>query len=801
MDNKAQQASEEVIETFSMKEFLVLCLGYWKWFLLSIVIFIGIGLFYAYTRQPVYERYEEILIKDQDGGGGIGDVANAFSGLGLFSSNTKVFNELISFTTPAIMFDVVDRLDLTMNYTHREGLKKNTLFGTNLPVVVDFPDLGPEDEVEFKLFLNPNGTFTLNKFAKYIPSGKVKLEGDASGKLNTAVDTPIGMILISPNPDYVDDGKEKEKMEIDVFKQSRLGTIEKYSLKLKGDLTDQDADVIKLSLEDTSIERANAILDLVVVIYNEQWVEDKNKVSVATSQFITERLGLIEKELEQVDIRISQLKSDMKLPDLELVAQGYVQQNNMINEQLLKTTNMLSMTKFLKDYLENPANQFEIVPMNTGIDNTVLEQQIGKYNDLLLARNNLLENASDDNPIVTDYTREITGLRAAIIRSVDSNISNLSNTIANINKTLDKNMTMLGKSPLEARSLLQVERQQKVLSELYVFLLEKREENELTQSFTADNIRIITPPYGKRKPISPKKFLIILVSFALGVGIPLVALYLAKSSDNKIRSKKDLENLPVPFAGEIPLVGRSGKLRRFFKTKKGKQKDIDRPKIVVAEGKRDIPNEAFRVVRSNIEMMLGNKSGIAIALTSFNPGSGKSFISYNLGASFALKHKKVLIIDGDLRHGSLSGFVGSPKKGLASYLSGSLEDWKSLVVPSKDFRNLSVLPIGHKPPNPAELLENGRLESLIEEAKEEYDIVIVDCPPVNIVVDTQIINQYVSRTIFVVRAGLFDKNGLRDIMRLVEEDKLKNVALMLNGTTTEFSSYHTYGNYEALEKI
>lgn len=799
MDNLKQTASEEIVETFSLKNFLLLCLGYWKWFLVSIILFIGIALFYIYTRQPVYERFEEILVKDQEAGAN--SIDNAFSGLGLVSSNTKVYNELISFTTPYLMFDVVDRLDLTMNYTERDGMKRKTLYGSNLPVKIEFPDLSENDEVLFKLFLDKNGSFTLKKFVEFDASGKVEHEEEVSGSVGTVAETPIGKVLVLANPDFTPAGDEKDVREIDVYKDSRQGAVEKYSDQLNGDLTDQDADVIKLSIKDTSIERADDILNMVVVVYNEQWVEDKNKVAVATSKFITERLGLIEKELDEVDIRIAELKSEMKLPDLEQVAKGLVEQNTLISQELLRATNMLSMTKFLKDYLQDPAHEFAVVPMNTGIENPVLEEQIGKYNQLLLARNNLIENSSDANPLVNDYTKEILGLRAAIMRSIDSNIANLTSTVNNITKAQDKNMSLLGTSPLQARTLLQVERQQKVLEELYIFLLEKREENELSQSFTADNIRIITPPYGKRKPVSPKKVLILVIALALGFGIPAVSLYISESSNTRIRSKKDLENLPVPFAGEIPLVGRNRKWLRMFKTKKGKQKDIDRPRIVVAEGKRDIPNEAFRVVRSNIELMLAKQYGVALALTSFNPGSGKSFVAFNLGLSFALKGRKVLLIDGDLRHGSLSGFVGSPRKGLATFLSGASDNWNSLVVPTQENENLHVLPIGVRPPNPAELLENGRLGTLIEEAKKEYDLVLIDCPPVNIVVDTQIINQYVSRTIFVVRAGLFDKKGLGDIKKLVEDKKLNNVMLLLNGTKTEFSSYHTYGNYQAIDNV
>ena len=183
-------------------------------------------------------------------------------------------------------------------------------------------------------------------------------------------------------------------------------------------------------------------------------------------------------------------------------------------------------------------------------------------------------------------------------------------------------------------------------------------------------------------------------------------------------------------------------------------------------------------------------------LTSFNPGSGKSFISYNLGVSFALKRKRVLIVDCDLRHGSSSMFVGMPKNGLTNYLTGNIDNWKDVVEKTSASPNLSILPIGKMPPNPAELLDNGRIKELINEAKEDYDYVLLDCPPVNIVVDTQIVGQYADRTLFVVRAGLLDKNALGELDEFYEEKRFKNMSVILNGTEASHSRYYTYGTYQ-----
>lgn len=799
--NNIKINTEQEFDTLSIKNFLLLCLGYWKWFLLSIVVFVGFGLFYIYTRQPVYERSEEILVKDQESGGGM-DVTNSFSQLGLFSSSTKVYNELISFTSPAVMFEVVKRLDLMMNYNLQKGLRKQTLYGTNLPYNFEFLDKGDNDNIGFKIEVKPNGSYEMYKIWEIEPSGIVKYDDKISGKIGGgAVKTPIGRIAVVNNPDYIPSGEfeDGENKLIEVYHQALQLAVEKYVAKLKGDLTDQDADVIKLSISDTSVERADDILNTIVTVYNERWIEDKNKVAVATSKFISERLEIIKDELGLVDDEIAEHKSAIGIPDIEKVADVYVAQDAMMTEQFLQTNNFLAMTTYLKEYLQNPANQYSIIPINTGTNNVVLEEQIGQYNELLLTRNNLAENSGNNNPLVMDKDKALAGMRTSIMRSIDSQITNLEEALKNISKEQSRTRNEISATPKKVKPLLSVERQQLVMEQLFLFLLQKREETELNQTFTADNTRIITPPYGNHKPVSPKKTILIIVFFFIGAGIPAGALFIAETSNTKVRSKKDVENLSIPFAGEIPFIGKDNKIKKLFKSKKRKQKDVDKPLIIVAEGKRDVPNEAFRVVRANLDFMLGKGETSIIALTSFNPGSGKSFIAYNLGASFALKGKKVLIIDGDLRHGSISGYVNSPKKGISNYLTGSLPDWKSVVVPT-ELNNLSILPVGQKAPNPAELLDNGRLETVIEEAKTEYDIIFIDCPPINIVVDTQIINQYSTRTLFVIRAGLLERKALNDLAILAEEDKLKNITVLLNGTKSEFSQYYSYGNYEAIDK-
>ena len=268
--------------------------------------------------------------------------------------------------------------------------------------------------------------------------------------------------------------------------------------------------------------------------------------------------------------------------------------------------------------------------------------------------------------------------------------------------------------------------------------------------------------------------------------------------NTKVRGKKDLESISVPLVGEIPLYSKPKtvleKASEVFAKKKKTTKDR-KTDLLIAEGKRDMLNEAFRVLRSNIDFMSNSdENRKVILMTSFNPGSGKSFISLNLACSFAIKGKKVLVIDGDLRHGSASAYVGSPKTGLIDYLSGKVKDVDGLILPLKEYPSLNVLPIGKVPPNPTELLENGRLGEVIEAMRSKYDLIVLDCPPIDIVADTQIIEKYADRTVFIIRAGLLERAMLKDLEEIYTTKRFKNLTLILNGTESSGGRYsYRYG--------
>lgn len=795
---RAQASDEE--EVFSLKEFIGKCISQWRWFVASVVLLCMIGAFYILRQQPVYQRNMAVLIKDQDGGGGVSDIANSFSSLGLVASNTNVNNELISLTSPAVMYEVIQRLGLDVNYNAPGKFHETTLYGTTLPATVKFLDLEEQQGAGFTMELGENGDVTLRKFYLMTPDGKEEIEKEVKAKTGfDPIQTPIGKVVISPNGKYIP-AKGKKAVSVKEIKVDRVGmqsSVELYSKLVKGDLADKDADVIDLSMKDVSAQRAVDVLNSIVEVYNENWVQDKNKIAVATSSFIDERLRLIESELGNVDNEISDFQSQNKVPDLEESIKNEVKQSMEMSNQMLEVRNQMTMSIYLRDYLKNPEHANSVIPVNTGIGSNTLETQISNYNNLLLTRNTLAASSSDSNPLVMDYDGQIKGLRESIVNAINAQIVALNQTLRNMEGAKSSSEGKLAAGPSQAKYLLSIERQQKVKESLYLYLLQKREENELTQTFTAYNTRIITPPTGSLLPVAPKKMMILAVCFLLGLCIPGVIIYIMTATDTRVRNRKDLERMSTPFAGEIPYVGKKSikdYWHRFFPAKND-SKELEQVLVAVKEGSRDVVSESFRIVRGNLDFMnRGNTECQVIMLTSFNAGSGKSFIAFNLASSFALKGKKVLVVDGDLRHGSVSQFVNMPGKGLSNYLTGSTDNWKSMIVPVTGHEGMFVMPIGHRPPNPAELIDNGRIGTFISEARKEFDYIIVDCPPTDVVVDTQIIEKYVDRTIFVVRVGLLERKAVEEIDAIYKGKRFKQMCIVLNGTDlSQRRRAHGYG--------
>ncbi len=780
-----QESTQQEESFLNIHDIIYLCIARWKWFVLSLAVCLGIAMYYVLKTPPTYQRTASVLIKEDSKASSVNsDVASMFSNMGLSGTNTNVYNELNALQSPAVLLEAGKRLNYDMTYMVPGTFHKQVIYGDNLPVKVVFHDLKPEDNASLVLRLNADRTFEATD-VKFSGSKKKNIE-DIKGKCNTTVRTELGRMTVIPTAEY--DSFVKADEPLYISRSNLFDMTNRIKGSLTAELTDKNTTLIDITYVDVLPKRAEDVINMIITVYKESWLKDKNLMTIATSNFITERLGVIERELGDVDSNISSYKSAHLLPDVDAVSSLYMGQARENMSQILQLNTQRSIANYMKSYLTESSKKNQLLPSNSGIESTGIESQISEYNNKLLERNNLVANSSEHNPLVQDIDQALDAQRKAILASVNNLIVSIDTQIRHVEESENRTTSQIASSPNQAKYLQSVGRQQKVKEALYLFLLQKREENELSQAFTAYNTRIITPPSGNLAPIAPVKNKILLIAFAIGLLLPVGIIYLLESTNTKLRGRKDLDSLNVPFLGEIPLH-MTGAKQHWWQRKK-KQKDTKT--ILVKSGKRDITNEAFRVLRTNIEFVCNQQDKAnVILLTSFNPGSGKSFLSVNIAQSFAIRNKRTLVIDFDLRHGSTSQYVGNPAKGLTDYLSGKADNVNELIVSDKLSTAADILPIGTIPPNPTELLYSERLAPMMEILGKQYDYIFLDCPPIEVVADTKIIEQYADRVIFVVRAGLLERSMIGELQKLYNENTYKNMSLILNGTQ---GSAGRYGN-------
>lgn len=775
--------SRQTNDFLRLQDLVILCLIKWKWFVLSLFCFIGIAVLYILKTPPVYTRTASILVKeDSKGNSSFSSELSSFADMGLFNANTNVNNELTSIQSPAIILEVVKRLHLDMNYYKDGVFYKNPLYGHTLPVMASIIGLADNDFCSFTLQIDKNRKVELSDFS--LNGEDIDNERICKGTLKDSISTPIGKIVVDVTSYY----KDNEEFLLYVTHSGIVTSVDDCLSRLTANLNNEKTTIIDLSYQDLSIQCAEDFLNTLISVYNENWVKDKNQIAISTSQFINERLGVIENELGSVDNDISSYKSENLIPDVQAVSNMYMTQANEANAQILGLNNQLYMARYIRSFVTNESNSSQLLPANSGINSVILEQQIAEYNDKLLQRNSLVANSSTNNPIVKDMDNALVSMRKAVVSSIDNQISALNTQIRGFRNSEQQSTARIASNPTQAKYLLSVERQQKVKEALYLFLLQKREENELSQAFTAYNTRIITPPTGKLTPTAPVKRNILLAAFLVGLLVPVIIIVIRENMNTKVRGRKDLEKLTMPFIGEIPLYGKE-------KHRGKKKTDNEDSKILVKEKSRNIINEAFRVIRTNIEFMMEQDGSTkVIMLSSVNPSSGKTFVAMNLAASFSVNDKKVMVLDLDMRKASLSNYVDSPKQGISNYLGGQIEDWKEIIVKKEDYPNLDIIPVGTIPPNPAELLFKPQISQLLKTFREEYDVVIIDCPPIELVADASIIAKWTDMTVFIVRAGLMEREMLPVVESYYTDKKFHNMSLLLNGTTAAgHYGYHRYG--------
>ncbi len=772
-----------------MKDNIFLFVGNWKWFVLSLIVTIGCAYYYLQITPNIYRATASIMIKNDDKNG---LSEEAMQQLGITGASVNITNEIMSMKTVASAAEVVNRLGLDVECYHAGAFHDELAYGVDLPVKISLPDLGETEIATFELAINPDSTVVVSD----IMINNQPIEKSFRFKMGPTVRTPLGKMTVTPSPNYVNGMKDRLK----VVRRSKRETINDYHQRVIATQRNNKASIIDLSINDVSRTRGEDILSTFVAVYNENWVRDRNQITTSTTDFIKDRLAIIESELGNVETNISNYKSTNLMTDVAAVGSMALSTMNASQEQGREIDNRVAMTKYVRNYLTDGIHDKEQLPANSGINNPGIEAQIAAYNTLLLQRNNHLAVSSPQNPLVMDIDQKLQTMKSSILASLDNELAMLNTQRQSIRTVQAQASGRVASNPQQAKYLLSFERQQKVKESLYLFLLQKREENELSQAFTAYNTRLIEHPQSDPSPVLPNLYMVVGLALITGLATPAVILLLVENFNTAVRGRKDLESLHAPFVGEIPLamVSKKGK-----GTKKVAREITDN-QLLVKPRSKNIMNEAFRVVRTNLEFILGFEGGHhVVMMTSMNPGSGKTFITANLSTALAIKGKKVISVDLDLRRGSLSKYVESPDMGVSNYLSGQVQDYHDVII---RLGELDVLPCGTIPPNPTELLFTKRFTDMLDKLKEEYDYVFIDCPPVDIVADAAIISRHAEMTLFVVRAHLMDRSFLTDIEKWYEERRFPNLSILLNGTRQEFSHYgysrygyhrygYHYGNY------
>lgn len=777
--------AEEKEEALNWQEYLWLLWSKRYWFFASVLLSLAIAVFYLLRTTPVYTRTAQVLFKNTENSGSFSPKGNtAIQDLGLFHSNTNINNEIITLSAPFLMEHTVRKLHLDRVVSTKQGLQTVHLYN-NSPLLVEL-DANVPEEAFFSFEIQPAGAGKVSLSHFLIPQEDLP-EQTITAAYGQTVQTPVGHVTVRKSPCH--DSEQYEGRTFKMCKYPVSGMAAAYSSRLSLALSDKESTIVNLSMTDEDPERAGDVLLALLDAYNTQWIEDKNAVAESTIAFISDRLDSITRELGSVDADIAAFKSANLTPDIGATSQMLLTQTAHTQNSLLQLNNQLSMAQYIRDYLVRNQADDQLIPAGTGIAGAGTEAQISEYNTLLLRRDELRANSSDKSPLVAQYNEQLPRLRTAILRSIENAIAQIQKQIDNVNDHSISTNRQIASNPQQERQILSSGRQQKVKESLYIYLLQKREETQLSKTYNASNTRIIQPPIGPNAPTSPRRNVILLIALAAGFALPAGILFLLRTFDNSVQGRADLEQISIPLVGEIPSLVRR---RHWWQWKKTSNAPYA---IHVAPNRHDVANETFRLARTKIDYFMHTKAGNpkVIMLTSFNPGSGKTMITSNLSVCFALKQKRVLVIDLDLRKQQLTKVSGQTiPAGLSSYLNGDTDDIHALIRRDALSAGVDVIPVGITPPNPTELLLSDRLRTLIETVRPDYDYILLDCAPIEIVADSNLIAPLADITLFIVRAGVMDKRLLPDVEQLYRNNEYNNMAILLNGT--EYI-HGKYGNY------
>ncbi|MEO8238597.1 MAG: polysaccharide biosynthesis tyrosine autokinase [Flavobacterium sp.] len=766
------------IEEINIREQLDKYIIHWKWFLLSAVLCLIFAFLYLRYTTPSYEASTSILVKDEKKGGMLSELS-AFSDLGLTGASiNNVDNEIEILKSRTLVESTIRKLNLNVTL-FVEGNVVNRDIYDGAPISVYFlnkTELFEEANVVLNFRLLANGDFELENAGADLPRiENVILSSKKQFKFGEKIPTRLGMLIIGKTAFYKGSNLVNSKL-IHIIISPLENVAAGFRGRLKVEPISKTSSVVNVSITDPVQKKAEDFLDNMIRIYNEDAAEDKNFISENTSKFISDRLVLITQELDGVEQDVESFKKSNRLTDIESEAKLFIEGSNEYDKKSVETEIQLNVISSLLDFMKKSTNA-DLLPTNIITDNGDAGGLITSYNQLVLDRNRILKSATPENPSVIKLDQQISSLKANVATSLKRMQSNLQIQNRDIKNQEGILNNKIGKIPVQERQFRVIARQQKVKEELYLYLLQKREETAISLAATEPNARVIDVAKANKIPVSPKKKIIYLVGLLVGLLIPFGIIYIHDLLDTKIKSKLDLEGkTQIPFIGDVPT-------------------SLDTGELIKTES-RSSSAEAIRIVRTNLEFML-NKVGEGIAktvfVTSTFPTEGKTFISVNLAATFALSGRKVLLIGMDIRNPKLAEYMNVPSLGLTNYLSTKGAELSDYIVKHADYENFFILPSGVIPPNPVELLMSKKVDQLFETLKKEYDYIVVDTAPVSMVADTLLIAKNADTFVYVMRANVLEKRMLSIANTFYKEKKLPNMCIVLNDTDSTKGYGYGYG--------
>lgn len=766
-DNPREGGNASEIE---IKEVLRPYFRRFYWFIISAAICLILSYLYLKTKTTVYEVSASVLIKDAKSNPGSQDFAalRDISGFGKIGSN-GVENEMELLKSKKMMQKVVQNLHLESTVYQKGKFKNTELYGKTSPIMVQVINEKPDT----KYYKEP--------IELKISGNNITLSNKELAPLKTTFDKTISLrfanIIITKNKDYVAPKEATNDFLLNIASETQVTDSNQSNLKVA--LMNKDVTVIKMTMNYPEVNKAKDILNTLIRVYNNDAIEDKNSESKKTAEFIEERIRIIGNELGEVESRKERFKESNRITDLETEAKLGLQSSAEARGKLLEIDSQLEITNALLGYV-NKQGTSAVLPGNVGLDNASATSNISAYNQLVLEKNRLLENATPQNPLVIDLTKQINSMRNSVVESLAKNRSALQVAKGNYeteNKTI---VGQISKIPSQEKTFREIERQQQIKENLYLLLLQKREETAVSLAVTAPKARVVDEAYVNPIPVAPKGSIVLLMGLMAGMLIPFIVIYLIRLFDDKVKDKKDLDKLSngKTLLGEIPSLNRG------------------QNELVMANDLTPMA-EAFRIVITNMNFMLPKKEkGKVVYVTSTVKGEGKTFVSVNLALTLASPKHKVIIIGADIRNPQLQRYNPSRKglDGLTEYLYNDDEKIEDIIHISSFNKYCDVIYSGSIPPNPADLLSNGRFEILIDQLKLIYEYVIVDTAPLMLVTDTFLNADLADATLYVTRSGFTEKSLIDFANKQINSKRIRNAAFILNDVSKDNLGYgNKYG--------